>query len=170
LLLTDFEEFKIPHWYYKHWRKTVTNVNKILSSKTVVPFTILGDGHRIHFGHPSEPVPIECDLMHSVFQLMEQGLQVNTHTLRNEAARLPQNFKDKSTKAKISTMHCFIQEVGLSHRVSSSCCKEGPHGDRGRVISFHISVDADGFGDGDGWYQQYGSNPDPLFFSLQLHF
>lgn len=54
----------------------------------------------------------------SVFRLREQGLQVNMHTLRKEAARLSQNFKDKSTKVKISSMHWSVKKVGLSHSVS----------------------------------------------------
>jgi hypothetical protein len=55
----------------------------------------------------------------SVFEKRQQGLPVNRHTLRKEAARVSDEFKGKSTQAKISSVYRFIKKVGLSNRVST---------------------------------------------------
>jgi hypothetical protein len=54
-----------------------------------------------------------------MFEMRQQGLPVNTRTLRKEAARVSDEFKVKSTKAKISSVYRFIKKVGLSNRVST---------------------------------------------------
>jgi hypothetical protein len=113
------KEFNIPHWYYKRWRETVVQVDKLSSSDAVVPFKIHGDSRKIHPGRPSELDSFQGDLTRSIFEMREQGLPVNTRTLRKEAARLSNVFKNKSTKAKISSMNRFVKRAGLSHRVST---------------------------------------------------
>jgi hypothetical protein len=109
----------IPHWYYKRWRKTVVQVDKLTSSDAVVPFKIHGNSCKIPPSRPSELDPFEGDLTRSIFEMRDQGLPVNTRTLRKEAARLSQVFKNKSTKAKISSVNCFVKKTGLSHHVST---------------------------------------------------
>ncbi len=113
------KELNIPHLYYKRWRKTIVKVDKLASSDAVVPFKINGESRKIHPGRPSALDPFEGDLMRSIFEMREQGLPVNTRTLRKEAARLSQVFKDKSIKAKISSVNRFVKKTGLSHRVST---------------------------------------------------
>jgi hypothetical protein len=105
-LCTPTKELNIPHWYYKMWRKTVVKVDKLASSDAVVPFKIHGDCRKIHPFHPSELDPFLGNLTCSIFEMREQGLP---HTLRKEAARLSQVFKNKSTKAKISSVNCFVK-------------------------------------------------------------
>ena len=109
----------IPHYYYKAWRKTVAKVDQMASKQAVVPFRFNGESRKIHPGRPSGLATIEHNLTRSIFELREQGLQVNTRTLRNEAARLSHNFKAKTIKAKVSSIKRFVKRVGLSHRVST---------------------------------------------------
>ena len=116
---TASNALNLPHFYYKRWRKTIVKVDKLASSDAVVPFKINGDSHKIHPGCPSALDPFQGNLMHSIFEMREQGLPVNTRTLRKEAARLSQVFKDKSIKAKISSVNHFVKKTGLSHRVST---------------------------------------------------
>jgi hypothetical protein len=104
------EELNIPHWYNKRWRKTVVQVDKLTSSDAVVPFKIHGNSRKIHPGRPSKIDPFEGKLTRSIFEMREQGLPVNTSTLRKEAARLLQVFKNKSTKAKISSVYHFVKK------------------------------------------------------------
>ena len=99
--------------------KTVVKVDKLASSDAVVPFKINGECRKIYPGRPSALDPFEGDLMRSIFEMREQGLPVNTRTLRKEAARLSQVFKDNSIKAKISSVTRFVKKTGLSHRVST---------------------------------------------------
>ena len=113
------KELNIPHLYYKRWRKTIVKVDKLASSDAVVPFKINGESRKIHPGRPSALDPFEGDLMHSIFEMREQGLPVNTRTLRKEAARLSQVFRDNSIKAKISSLNRFVKKTGISHCVST---------------------------------------------------
>ncbi len=48
------KKLNIPHWYSKWWRKTVVQVDKLVSSDAVVPFKIHGDSHKIHPSCPRE--------------------------------------------------------------------------------------------------------------------
>ena len=54
-----------------------------------------------------------------IFKLWEQGPQVNTWTVRNEASCLSCNFKDKSTKAKMVCILCLMKKIGLNHQSRS---------------------------------------------------
>jgi len=116
----------IPHWYYKRWRKTVVQVDNLASSDAVVPFKIHGDCRKIHPGHPSELDPFEGNLMCSIFEMREQVLPFNMHTLRKEAARLLQVF-DNKTKAKISSVNHIIKNWPLS-LCFYACHAVGSHG------------------------------------------
>ncbi len=116
---TASDKVGIPHWYYKRWRKTVFQVDQLLHTKAWVPFNIKGDSRKIHPGPKSQLNVIENDLTRSLFELREQGLQVNTRTLRKEAARLSTEFRGKTRTAKISCVNRYILRAGLSHRVST---------------------------------------------------
>lgn len=116
---TASDKVGIPHWYYKRWRKTVFQVDQLLSTKAWVPFNIKGDSRKIHPGPKSQLNAIENNLTRSLFELREQGLQVNTRTLRKEAARLSTEFRGKTRTAKISCVNRYILRAGLSHRVST---------------------------------------------------
>ena len=54
-----------------------------------------------------------------MFELREQGLQVNTRTVRKEASRLSEDFKEKTKLAKVACIRRFVKRVGLSNRVST---------------------------------------------------
>jgi hypothetical protein len=72
------EELNIPHWYYKRWRTTFVQVNKLASSDAVVPFKIHGGSRKIHPGCPSKLDPFEGELMHSIFE-MRETVFLSTH-------------------------------------------------------------------------------------------
>jgi hypothetical protein len=103
------EEVNIPHGYYRTWRRTVAKADGLKTNKIVPPFAIHGEIRKLPPGRPSGLGDIENDLTRSVFELREQGLQVNTRTLRKEASQLSNNFKDKTTKAKITCIQRFVK-------------------------------------------------------------
>ena len=117
-------------------------VDKLASSDAVVPFKIHGDCRKIHPFHPSELDPFLGNLTCSIFEMREQGLP---HTLRKEAARLSQVFKNKSTKAKISSVNCFVKNWPLSP-CFDTCRTKGSQGDRGRFSSFNDFDETEGVG------------------------
>ena len=106
------EKVGIPHWYYKCWRKTVNKVDKLLSMKAWIPFSIKGSSRKIHPGPSSQLNSIESALTCAVFELREQGLQVNMRTLRKEAERLSTEFRGKTMKAKMSCVNRYILCAG----------------------------------------------------------
>jgi hypothetical protein len=116
---TASNKLRLPHWYYKCWRKTVYNVDKMIALRIIVPYNVNGDSCKIHPGPSSHLDDIESNLSHAVFELREQGLQVNTWTVRKEASRLSHKFKGKTTMANISIVNRFINRVGLSHCASA---------------------------------------------------
>jgi len=86
--------------------------------------------------------------MHSVCDLLEQGLQVNMCALRKEASRLLQNFKDKMTITKISSVNHFNKKlVSLNISLYAHCTKE-PQRDRGGVIAFNVFDETESHRDG----------------------
>jgi hypothetical protein len=114
-LCNAIEKLNIPHSYHRRWGRTVSKVDTPAAHQPIVPFKIHGESHKIHRGHPSGIIFIEGNLKCLIFELWEQGLQVNSHTLTSEATRLSYNFKAKSTKEKVSSMRCFVKRVGPSH-------------------------------------------------------
>jgi hypothetical protein len=112
------EELKIPHGYYKTWRRTVAKADSLRKDEAVHPFTINGEVRKLHPGRPTGLGDFQNSLTRSVFELREQGLQVNTRTVRKEASRLSEIFKDKTKIAKVSCIRRFVKRVGLRNRVS----------------------------------------------------
>ena len=109
------EEVNIPHGYYKTWRRTVAKADCLRKNDIVRPFTIHGEVCKLHPRRPTGLGDIQNLLTCTVFELRELGLQVNTCTMRKEASRLSEIFKDKTTTVKISCIQCFVKQVGLSN-------------------------------------------------------
>ena len=116
---TASNALNLPHFYYKKWRKTVSHADRLISANAAVPSGITGDTRKVHPGRLSQLAPFQSELLTSVFEMRQQGLPVNTRTLRKEAARVSGEFKLKSTKAKIASVYRFIKKAGLSNRVST---------------------------------------------------
>ncbi len=116
---TASNALNLPHWYYRRWRKSVSKADRLASVDAVVPSGITGDTRKVHPGRLGQLAPFQDELLASVFEMRQQGLPVNTRTLRKEAARVSDEFKTKSTQAKISSVYRFIKKVGLSNRVST---------------------------------------------------
>ena len=76
------EEVNIPHGYYKTWRRTVAKVDCLRKNEIVRPFAIHGEVCKLHPGCPTGLGDIQNSLTRTLFELREQGLQVNTHTVR----------------------------------------------------------------------------------------
>ena len=86
-----------------------------------------GETCNIHPGSPSLLNAIESNLKCCV--PCEQGLQVSTRRVQNKAARLLCAFKDKTAKAQVSSMHCFVKNQDVLLCLHPCCTKE-PQGDR----------------------------------------
>ena len=93
-------------------------VDQLASADAIVPSNITGKSHKVHPGRCSQLGMFQGELLNSVFETRQQGLLVNTCTLRKEAARVSDDFKNQSTQAKISSVYRFIKKVGLSNCVS----------------------------------------------------
>jgi hypothetical protein len=102
------DRLQIHHWYYARWKKVVTRVDDILQKDEAHPFNISGDIKKLHPGCPSSLTTIKSNLTRSIFELREQGLHVNTRTVRKEASRLSSDFKNKTPTAKIKNVQRFI--------------------------------------------------------------
>ena len=68
------DKLRLLHWYYKCWRKTVYNVDKMIASKDIVPYNVNGDSRKLHPGQFSHLHDVESNLSRTVFELREQGL------------------------------------------------------------------------------------------------
>jgi hypothetical protein len=99
---TASNALNLPRWYYRRWRKLVSKVDQLAFADAAVPSGIIGDTRKVHPGRLSQLAPFQGELLTSVFEMRQQGLPVNTRTLRKEAARVSDEFKTKSTQAKIS--------------------------------------------------------------------
>ena len=143
------EKWNVHHSYHWRWRKTIAKVNELAANQTVVPFKIHGESCEIHPWCPSGLTPIEGDLKQLIFELREQGYQVNSHTLKKEAVRLSDIFKAKGTKAKVSSMRCFVKRVGLSHWVSTHVAKKDHKASEEESSHFLAWNES-------WWYHQYG--------------
>ena len=98
---------------------SVKTVDDLLQKDDLLPFNIGGDIKKLHPGRKSSLTTIKSELSCSIFELHEQGLHVNTHTVQKEASRLSSNFKNKTSTAKIRSVQRFIKSIGLCHRVST---------------------------------------------------
>ena len=97
----------------------VAKADSLRKDEAVHPFTINGEVCKLHPGRPTGLGDFQNSLTRSVFELREQGLQVNTHSMRKEASRLSEIFKDKTKIAKISCIRRFVKRVGLRNQVST---------------------------------------------------
>jgi hypothetical protein len=113
------DHLQIHHWYYARWKKTMQTVENLIKKDEVLPFSIGEHISKLHPGRQSSLTAIKNALSHSIFELHEQGLQVNTPTVWKEASRLSSNFKNKTCKGKIRSVQNFIQSIGMSHRMST---------------------------------------------------
>ena len=75
------DRLQIHHWYYGRWKKIVTRVDDILQKDEACPFNISGAIKKLHLGRLSSSTTIKSNLTCSIFELREQGLQVNTRTV-----------------------------------------------------------------------------------------
>ena len=109
------KKLSIPHGYYKAWRKTVAKADSLRKDEAVPPFNINGEVRKLHPGRPNGLGYLQDSLSRSVFELREQGLQVNTRTMRKAASRLSEDFKEKTKLAKVACIRRFVKRVGLSN-------------------------------------------------------
>jgi hypothetical protein len=164
------DRLQIHHWYYARWKKVVTRVDDILQKDEAHPFDISGDIKKLHLGRPSSLTTIKRNLTRSIFELHEQGLQVNTRTVRKEASRLSSDFKNKTSTAKIRSVQRFIKSIGLRHKVSTHVAQKKPQGDRRGVPTLHSHDEEQGRGHGSGSCDQHGSDTHTVLIPLFSYF
>jgi hypothetical protein len=73
----------------------IEKMDEMELSGLFVPFKIMGDICKIHPDKPSSVSTIKCKLMCAIFDLWEQGWQVNTRTAREGASRLTHEFRNE---------------------------------------------------------------------------
>jgi hypothetical protein len=85
----------------------------------VIAFRINDGSCKVHPGHPSALEEIRNSLLRSIFKPREQGIQVNTCTVRNQASHMSQSFNDKSMKAKKASVARFVNKMGYTHQIGT---------------------------------------------------
>ena len=94
------EELCNPYFYYAHWKKMLEKVDDMKKNNDFIAFKINSESCKVHPGRPSALKEIRDGLLRSIFELQEQGIQVNTCTVQNQASRMSQSFNGKSMKVK----------------------------------------------------------------------
>jgi hypothetical protein len=119
----------LPHYYYGRWKKLLKSIDELDASNKAAskPAVIVGESRQFHHGRPGILQAVENDLTHALFELREQGLQVNTRTVRKEASRLSESFRNKTLLAKKAIVFRFLKRVGLTHRVSTHVAQKDHH-------------------------------------------
>ena len=72
------DSLQIHHWHFAMWEKTMQIVDNLIEKDEVLTFSISGDIKKLNLGCPSSLTAIKSDLSCSIFELCEQGLQINT--------------------------------------------------------------------------------------------
>jgi len=75
------EELCIPHFYYARWKKMLEKVDDMKKTIDFIAFKINSRSCKIHPGCPSALKEFHDGLSRSIFELREQGIQVNTCTV-----------------------------------------------------------------------------------------
>ena len=86
----------LPHNYYPRFKKVLSKIDDIEKNEGFVPFKTNGIARKIHPGRPSLLREIRKDLSRFVFEIHQQGIQVSTRMIRQEALRLLPTFRGKS--------------------------------------------------------------------------
>jgi hypothetical protein len=113
------EELCVPHFYYARWKRMLEKVDDMKKTSEFIAFKTNAGSRKIHPGRPSGLEDIRDGLSRSIFELREQGIQVNTRTVRNEASRMSETFNQKSMKAKKASVARFVKKMGYTHRIGT---------------------------------------------------
>jgi hypothetical protein len=89
-------------FYYRRWKNFLGKVDELDASNKAAskPTVVSGESRQLHHGCPGILQAVENDLTHALFELHEQGLQVNTQNFCKEASRLNENFWNKTLLSK----------------------------------------------------------------------
>ena len=119
----------LPHYYYGRWKKLLKNIDELDASNKAAskPAVIAGVSQQFHHGRPGILQAVENDLTHALFELREQGLQVNTQTVRKEASHLNENFWNKTLLTKKAIVYRFLKRLALTHHVSTHVAQKDHH-------------------------------------------
>jgi hypothetical protein len=109
-LRTICAELGIRHNYYKTWKKQL---------EKAVDVKISGNCSKIHRGKKGLLEDHTAAIERAIFELREQGIQVNTRYVRVEASKLSSAFRSKTKVAKDHIVRRFIKKVGLVHRIGT---------------------------------------------------
>jgi hypothetical protein len=130
------EELCIPHFYYTRWKKMLEKVDDMKKTYDFIAFKIYSGSHKIHPGRSSALKELRDSLLHSIFELREQGIQVNTCTVRNQASRMSQSFNDKNMKAKKASVARFVKKMGYTHRIGTHVAQRNHKDDEEDTLHF----------------------------------
>ncbi len=84
-----------------------------------IAFKLNAGSRKVHPGRPSALEEIRDGLSRSIFELREQGIQVSTRTVQNQASHMSHTFNDKSIKAKKASVARFVKKMGYTHRIGT---------------------------------------------------
>jgi hypothetical protein len=99
---------------------TNNNRYKVTVEKaSTVDCKVNGGYRKIHPGKKGVLEEYKDVIERAIFELREQGIQVNTRYVRIEAGKLSPGFRAKSPVAKEHVIRRFIRRVGLCHRIGT---------------------------------------------------
>ncbi len=105
--------------YYSRFKKVVAKVDALEKSDGFVAHRTNGTARRIHPGRPSLLSVIKDDLSRFIFEKRQNGIQVSTRMIRQEACRLLPSFRMKSVDAMKKAVLRYTKQLGLTHRAAT---------------------------------------------------
>ncbi len=75
------KELCVPHFYYARWKRMLEKVDDMKKTSDFIAFKTNAGSRKIHPGRPSGIEELRDGLSRSIFELQEQGIQVNTRTV-----------------------------------------------------------------------------------------
>ena len=75
-------------------------------------------------------------LLSFIFELREQGMDVNTSMIIMKAAKISRQFHEKSREAQISCVQCFMKAQGLVHRLGTHESQKAPEETQTEALDF----------------------------------
>jgi hypothetical protein len=105
--------------YYACFKKAIAKVEALEKSDVYLPYKTNGLACKIHLDAPSLLSIIQYNLSQFIVCARHNDVQVSTHMICREAARLLPAFQEKMLLARNTAVGLFVKKMGLSHRAAT---------------------------------------------------
>jgi hypothetical protein len=108
----------LSHMYYACFKKAIAKVEALEKSDVYLPYKTNGLACKIHLDAPSLLSIIQYNLSQFIVCARHNDVQVSTHMICREAARLLPAFQEKMLLARNTAVGLFVKKMGLSHHAA----------------------------------------------------